>query len=58
MSEKLIEVKDLTIEVAEEGTACAQILHPTSQEKIVFYLQNVLFGIQKMSGTIAHLYAC
>lgn len=33
----------------------AQVLHPTSQEKIVFYLQNVPFGIQKMSGTIKGL---
>ena len=47
--------ENITIEVTEEGEACAQVLHPTSQEKIVFYLQNVPFGIQKMSGTISGL---
>lgn len=39
----------------ENGVETAQVLHPTSQEKIVFYLQNVPFGIQKMSGTIKGL---
>lgn len=47
--------ENITIEVTEEGEASAQVLHPTSQEKIVFYLQNVPFGIQKMSGTISGL---
>ena len=44
--------ENITIEVKAEGTVTSQVLHPTSQEKIVFYLQNVPFGIQKMSGTI------
>ena len=47
--------ENITFEIAEKGTATAEVLHPTSQEKIVFYLQNVPFGIQKMSGTIKGL---
>ena len=47
--------ENITIEVKENGVGTAQVLHPTSQEKIVFYLQNVPFGIQKMSGTIKGL---
>ena len=47
--------ENITIEVKENGVETAQVLHPTSQEKIVFYLQNVPFGIQKMSGTIKGL---
>ena len=47
--------EDDTFEITEKGTATAEVLHPTSQEKIVFYLQNVPFGIQKMSGTIKGL---
>ena len=47
--------ENITIEVKAEGTVTSQVLHPTSQEKIVFYLQNVPFGIQKMSGTIKGL---
>ena len=45
----------ISIEVTEEGTVCTQVLHPTSQEKVLFYLQNVPFGVQKMSGTIPGL---
>ena len=47
--------ENITFEITEKGTATAEVLHPTSQEKIVFYLQNVPFGIQKMSGTIKGL---
>ena len=45
----------ITIEITEEGTAKAEILHPTSREKVLFYLMQVPFGIQKMSGTIEGL---
>lgn len=45
----------ITIELTEEGTATAMILHPTSREKVLFYLMQVPFGIQKMSGTIEGL---
>ena len=47
--------ENISIEVTEEGTVCTQVLHPTSQEKVLFYLQNVPFGVQKMSGTIPGL---
>ena len=47
--------ENITFEITEKDTATAEVLHPTSQEKIVFYLQNVPFGIQKMSGTIEGL---
>ena len=47
--------ENITFEITEKGTATAEVLHTTSQEKIVFYLQNVPFGIQKMSGTIKGL---
>ena len=33
----------------------AQVLHPTSQEKVLFYLMNMPFGVKKMSGTIENL---
>ena len=32
-----------------------KVLHPTSKEKVVFFLVNVPYGVQKMSGTIAGL---
>lgn len=42
----------ITLEIVEEGTAKASVLHPTSREKVLFYLMELPFGIQKMSGTI------
>ena len=32
--------------------ASAKVLHPTSREKVLFFLMEVPFGIQKMSGSI------
>ena len=55
MKNILVTDENITFEITEKGTATAEVLHPTSQEKIVFYLQNVPFGIQKMSGTIKGL---
>lgn len=45
----------ITIEIMEEGTAKEDVLHPTSREKVLFYLMEMPFGIQKMSGTIEGL---
>lgn len=47
--------ENISIEIAELGETSVQVLHPTSQEKVLFYLMNVPFGIQKMSGTISGL---
>ena len=45
----------ITVLLTDEGAQEARVLHPTSREKVVFYLMNVPFGIQKMSGTISGL---
>ncbi|MDD5803313.1 MAG: beta-Ala-His dipeptidase, partial [Clostridia bacterium] len=42
----------ITIQVTDEGETEAEVLHPTSQEKVIFYLMNLPFGVKKMSGTI------
>lgn len=44
--------ENITIEVTENGSGKANVLHPTSREKVLFYLMQVPFGVQKMSGTI------
>ena len=45
----------ITVTVTEEGEQDAKVLHPTSKEKVVFFLVNVPYGVQKMSGTIKGL---
>lgn len=45
----------ITIEVTELEAAKANVLHPTSKSKILFYLMEIPFGIQKMSGSIEGL---
>ena len=45
----------ITVTVTEEGEQDAIVLHPTSKEKVVFFLVNVPYGVQKMSGTIKGL---
>ncbi len=45
----------ITVAVEEFGVSKENVLHPTSREKVVFYLMNVPFGIVKMSGTIEGL---
>ena len=45
----------ITVTVTEEGEQDAKVLHPTSKEKVVFFLVNVQDGVQKMSGTIKGL---
>ena len=45
----------LTVTVTDDGEKEVKVLHPTSKEKVVFFLVNVPYGVQKMSGTIAGL---
>ena len=47
--------ENITITITEEGVSKEQILHPTSREKVLFYLMQVPFGVYKMSGTIEGL---
>lgn len=42
----------ITIEITDLGASSARVLHPTSREKVLFFLMEVPFGIQKMSGSI------
>ena len=45
----------ITIQIGEMGASSEMVLHPTSREKVLFYLMEVPFGIQKMSGSIEGL---
>ena len=47
--------ENITIQVTKEGNEDAEVLHPTSQEKVIFFLMNLPFGVKKMSGTIEGL---
>lgn len=47
--------ENITIIVTDQGACADRVLHPTSREKVLFYLMNVPFGVQKMSGTIEGL---
>ena len=42
----------ITIEITDLGASSARVLHPTRREKVLFFLMEVPFGIQKMSGSI------
>lgn len=42
----------ITVEITDLGVASAKVLHPTSREKVLFFLMEVPFGIQKISGSI------
>lgn len=42
----------ITIQITEGDVETAMVLYPTSREKVLFYLMEVPFGIQKMSGSI------
>ena len=42
----------VTVTVTEKGTATEEVLHPTSREKVLFFLNNYPNGIQKMCGFI------
>ena len=43
---------EITVQIKECGLSSAQVLHPSSRERVIFYLMQVPFGIQKMSGSI------
>lgn len=45
----------ITAEVVEKGEAFCQVLHPVSQEKVLFFLMNYPNGIRKMCGFIEGL---
>lgn len=45
----------ITIQITEGDVETAMVLYPTSREKVLFYLMEVPFGIQKMSGSIEGL---
>lgn len=45
----------ITIDVHNDGNQQEMVMHPTSRERVLFYLVNVPFGILKMSGTIEGL---
>lgn len=47
--------ENISVVVTEKGEGKENVLHPTSFEKVVFYMMNVPFGIQKMSGSIEGL---
>lgn len=47
--------ENITVGITEKGDSKESVLHPTSFEKVVFYMMNVPFGIQKMSGSIEGL---
>lgn len=47
--------ENISVVVTEKGEVKENVLHPTSFEKVVFYMMNVPFGIQKMSGSIEGL---
>ena len=42
----------ITVEITDLGVASVKVLHPTSREKVLFFLMEVPFGTQKMSGSI------
>ena len=48
-------MRELTVSVENEGVKQIEIMHPTSRERVLFYLMNVPFGVLKMSGTIEGL---
>ncbi|MDO4519887.1 MAG: aminoacyl-histidine dipeptidase [Eubacteriales bacterium] len=46
---------DITILVEKKDNTTTNVLHPISAEKVIFYLMNIPYAIQKMSGTIENL---
>lgn len=47
--------ENISVTVSAKGEAQAKVLEPVSQEKIIFFLMHVPYGIQKMSGSIEGL---
>lgn len=47
--------ENITIDVMDLGEGSVEILHPACREKVIFYLMQIPFGVQKMSGNIDNL---
>lgn len=47
--------ENITISVKEKGYMSERVLHPVSREKVLFYLNQIPNGVQKMSGSIKGL---
>lgn len=47
--------ENITIEISDDGSFEGNVLHPTSREKVLFYLNQIPNGIIKMSGSIEGL---
>lgn len=45
----------ITVEVKKLGEAAGRVLSPSSQQKVLFFLAQLPYGIQKMSGEIPEL---
>lgn len=45
----------ITVAITDLGEKSAMVLHPTSREKVLFFLMNTPWGVAKMSGTIEGL---
>lgn len=45
----------ITVNVTALGEGVEPALHPVSLEKVIFYLRNIPFGVQKMNGVIPDL---
>lgn len=45
----------ITLSLQDLGCGEAQILHPASREKVLFYMMQIPFGVQKMSGVMDNL---
>ena len=45
----------ITVKINTFDTCSADVLHPTSQSKIIFFLRNIPWAIQKMSGSVEGL---
>lgn len=47
--------EEITLSATDLGNEESEVLHPGSREKILFYLMQIPFGVQKMSGIIDNL---
>ena len=56
LREEYAETDDaIQIDITDLGYSQEMIIYPTSREKVLFYLMQVPFGVQKMNGTIENL---
>lgn len=47
--------EEITVAVNDHGDGSFMVLHPSSREKVLFFLMNMPWGVAKMSGTIPGL---